>query len=394
MATPELGIHCNAPYISNMDYYVSTAYVTENPKFVYFADVFPRIRIDGSGGNAASRLWALALKAHNPSVYILYCSITNSTDKASNFEVNTLQILSDAQWAQDNLMDEFCLGNENLISSAHGGTHGMLVSTLARSSNVMTATFAAAHGLTTGDYIYVSGASTGNVADSESVETVQCTVVDPTTVTYPSTGADGAATGTIYMDWSALELIRKIKARWVRVQAVFTRGPTEYTESQGHFAGWILLNIPSGNCHIGANAYGGGDNEAAFNAWKLEIDTDFAAFGTKLIITEHNVVQEAPDTRKIRNLIYTQLGFEDAATNEIVRRFNYAKSLGITQIYLFGPWGNGVNWWMAFNFLCNTSPYGWNDPTKRQVVGNLMPVIDRIKNQRVSKVFFGNCGNI
>lgn len=405
----ELGIHMNAPYISTMSYYLSDAYATENPKFQYYANVFPRIRMLGGSAISdpasiypnvaaqADQVWALHLKNYNPNVYIMYGCATNPIFKPRYYSALTTYTLAAAAWAQTNGMDCFCIGNENLISSVHGTTHGQ-VATLSRTSNVVTATFAFDHGFTTGDYIFVYGATPSdmNIADSFTAETVQCTVTGATTLTYPATGANGSATGTIYVDWSAREVVRKTKALAVLVQAVFTRGPVEYTESQGKFAPWISLGITPGTDLdlIGLNAYGAGNDEAAYTAWKSEVDTDFATFGTNLIITEMNVVQEAPDTRTVGGLIYTQKGFDKTASTELIRRYNYAKDLGITQIYLFGPNGNGINWWMAFNFLCNTSPYGWNDGTKRQIVGNLMPVIKELKGERPTHVFFGNCGNI
>jgi hypothetical protein len=59
------------------------------------------------------------------------------------------------------------------------------------SSNVATAT-SVAHGLTTGDSITVSGASLAYV---NGVKTV--TVTDANTITFPATGANASATGTI-----------------------------------------------------------------------------------------------------------------------------------------------------------------------------------------------------
>lgn len=400
-----LGINLPFPYSGSV---IDNEYgLAQVARYARLSDDFSRIRIvaDFTGSDTypaqytpAKQTWLSALKTHNPNVYMFYGHACNPTFKPRYYNNIMSYLLEDAAWAQANDVDAYCVGNENLISSVHGTTHGMLASSVVRTSNVVTATFAFDHGFTTGDYIFVYGAtpSTINITDSESTETVQCTVVNATTITYPATGVDGTATGTIYIDWSAKEVVRKQLAIWSACAAIFTNGPTIYSESQGHTPPWIAVSssLPS-NALIALNGYGNGDNNAGFVYWKNEVDGMFAEFGTDFVITEFNVVQEAPDNRKVNNMTYTSRAFEKASSEELRRRYKYLKSVGITQIYLFSGWyGNGINATMSFNFLCNTAPYGWNDSTTRHLDLTPMPIIEILHGNRPAYAFFGSCTNI
>lgn len=394
----ELGITQSQPY-GGWSYYLSNAQYTENDKYVpLFANTFPRIRMltaVGYGGanttypnspTQCMQIWVRALKAYKPSIYVLYGATNNLQGfNPQNYPTYITYLLQEAQWAQDNGMDAFCIGNENLITSAHASSPGaMAVATLSRTSNVATATFATPHGLTTGDRIFVSGSSPSNfnVADSETVETVQCTVIDSTTITYPSAGTDGAATGTIKLNWSALEVVRKTKALGVMCQAIFTRGPIQYSESQGHETAWITLGIIPGTDIdlIGINGYGAGTgDEVRYAYWKTMIDNLWAAFGSNLIITEHNVVQDSGN-EKVSGLDHRHIGFEYVADREIIRRYEYAKNLGISQIYLYGT--------AEYPIFCNTWPS--TDFDNAYMVGDFKPIIDKLKGGRITKVLIGN----
>lgn len=403
-ASTELGITQGQPY-GGYSFFLSDAQYTEVAKFVpKFADIFPRIRMisdysSGAGGttypNSSAQslhIWALALKAYKPSIYILYGSTNNTSVITGSPELSyclpsayttfRTYLLQEAQWAQDNGMDAFCIGNENLISNAHSSV-GMTPTSLSRTSNVATAVFSYAHGLTTGDYIFVSGAtpSSFNVAESEVAETVQCTVVDPNTITYPSTGTDGSATGTIKINWSAYEMVRKTKAMAVSCQAVFTRGPIVYSESQGHENPWIVAGITPGTDIdlMAYNGYGDGTNTSSnYTYWKTNVDNMFAKFGTNLIITEHNVVQDS-GTQKVNNFSKNNPGFEEYVDAEIIKRYEYAKGLGITQIYLFGA--------QEYPYFCNTHPNNtYNDAYYE---GNFKPIINKIRGLPVNKKLWG-----
>lgn len=399
----ELGITQAQPY-GGWSFYLSDAQYTENTPFAKkFADTFPRIRIItsyGDGGSShvypnnstlSAQSWALALKSYKPSVYILYGVTSNLSSNTpaelsyflpSAFSTYQTYLLAEAQWAQDNSMDAFCIGNENLISNSHS-SQGMVISSLVRTTNVTTATFAFNHGLTTGDYIFVSGGNEAGfrIADSESAETVQCTVVNSTTVTYPNTGANATGTGTFKMSWSAYEVVRKTKVLAVACQAIFTSGPIVYTESQGHVTPWINLDITPGTDIdlIGYNGYGDGTNTSSnYSGWKAEVDSMWAKFNTTLIITEHNVVQDSGGA-KVNNFNKNMSGFEDLADREIIKRYEYLKALGITQIYLFGT--------DEYRIFCNTYPN--TTYNNAYLVGDFKPIVNKIKGIPVNKVIFG-----
>lgn len=396
----ELGITFTQPY-GGYSWYLSDAQYTENSKFAYVGSLFPRVRMisnttSGAGGlyypqNGINSLhiWASYLKTINPNCYLLY-GTTNNTEgfNAARYAQYTSVLLQEAQWAQDNLMDAFCIGNENLINLAHI-TLAMTIATNVRTSNVATATFASAHGLTTGDKIFVTGAtaSSFNVADSESSDAgVACTVIDSLTVTYPSTGTNGAASVPGKMNWTAYEVVRKTKALAVLCQAIFTRGPIVYSESQGHYTPWINNGITPGVDIdlIAANGYGSGSNEANFVAWKTEADAMFSAFGAeKLIFTEMNVVQDSGNVIPIGNYNKTHKGVQWWWDQELARRYNYLKDLGITQIYIYGAQENP--------FFCNSWPN--NTYNNAYFEGEFKPVIRRLMGKRINKVFFGTFEN-
>lgn len=401
----------NPPYGSQTgtgnSYFISTAYATEIPKFAaIYSDAFPRIRIISqlssdfgtsypNTHSIANHMWALGIKEYKPTAYILYGVTQNSTlgFNSGNYSSFSTYMQSEAQWAQDNEMDAFCISNENLISNAHT-TLAMTLSSLSRTSNVATGTTSSAHGLTTGDYILISGASPSNfnVTDSETVETVQVTVVNSTTFTYPSTGSDGSATGTIKMNWSALEVVRKVKALAVTAQGIFTRGPIEYSESQGHQTAWITVGItPNTDVDlIGVNIYGSGNNEASYTAWKSTVDQCWSAFSDNFIITEMSCGLQNSGNVIIGNRNHNQRGSEEGFDRETLRRITYARNLGVDQIYLYGV--------TEYNVFCNFNPWGAFGGTGYTVAywtGRFKQLPDRIARKRLTTALFGtNAGGV
>lgn len=400
----ELGITWNSPY-GGYAWFILNAQFTEIDKFLYLADIFPRFRIiaaygDSAGGNTypnnsseTCRIWATALKAYKSSTYILFGTTNNLSVIAANpelsyflpsaYETYKTFLLALAADANTIGADLFCVGNENLISASH--TQGMVPTSITRSSNIATATFSYNHGLTTGDYIFVSSGSDASyrVADTESGETVQCTVVSDTVITYPSTGTDGTATGSYKVGWSAYEVVRKVKALAVDVRAVLdSEIKVVYSESQGHLTPWINLGITPGTDldYIAMNGYGSGSNtEDNFNYWKNELDSMYAAFGSsELIISEFNVVQDSGN-QLIRNHHHEQKTAETVFDREIKRRYEYALSLGITQIYLYGA--------EEYPIFANTYP--GDDYNTRYKVGRLKPVVEKLKGQRMRHVLLG-----
>lgn len=256
----------------------------------------------------------------------------------------------------------------------------MTISSVSRASNVATATFATAHRLTSGDYIFVSGGTDASfrVSDSTSGETVQVTVIDDLTVTYPSTGSNGSGTGTYKMNWSAYEVVRKVKSLASIIQGIYTIGPVQYTESQGWETAWINLGKGNDIDLWGINAYGTGNNESNFTTWKATIDSCFAAFGSSLIVTELNCVVDSGNVI-IGNFNHEQIGAEQIFDNEILRRYTYLQSLNISQIYLYGT--------AEYGYFANTWPI--TTSTNAYIVGRYKPIIKRLRGERMSEVFFG-----
>lgn len=404
-----LGANAGGSYSGWSDYTDAVAAV-EDPKWIPMAaDAFPRMRCTNdyfTNGNLSDTVypnisttnlhrWILKVKAYKPSLYIMYGHAGNQgtvTDypeysqyKPSGYLRQRAYMLAEAQWAQDNGMDAFSVNNECLISAAHASV-GMIPTSITRTSNVATATFSYDHGLTTGDYIFVAAGTTADyrVADSESAETVQCTVTGARTMTYPSTGADGTAAGSYRVNWSAYEKVRKIKADIVAAQAVFTRGIVLYNESQGHSNPWIQLGLPDG-AYYGHNGYGTAGVEATtagYSSWKTEIDALYAAFGDKLIVTEFNCVLDGTPNTAVGGLTCDQRGFEREHEKEIWRRYQYIRNSlpNISQVYYFSS--------MQGQMSYNTWPsreYG-----NRYFRGDFRPIYNILREEPVDRVFLGS----
>lgn len=404
-----LGHSAGGSYNGWSDYTEAVANIEDLKWVPFFADAFPRMRCVSSyhaNGNLEDTVypnissttlhrWVLKVKAHRPDIYILYGHAGNqgtitgypeySQYKPSGYLRQRAYMLQEAQWAQDNEMDAFCINNECLIGAAHINV-GMIPTTLIRASNVATATFPYDHGLTTGDYIFVAGGTdaTFRVADSYNDETVQCTVTGDRAITYPSTGDDGDATGSYRVNWSGLEKVRKIKADAVAAQAIFTRGPVVYSESQGHSAPWILLGITPGTDVdlYGHNGYGstGEATTTGYNSWKTEVDTIWAEFGENMIVTELNCVLDGAPLGTVEGLDCEDRGFEVVHAKEVKRRVDYLRSLGMEQVYYFGSQQGQMfyNTWPSRSF------------GSRYLKGDYRPVYNVLREERGNRVFLGS----
>lgn len=372
-----------------------------------FATAFPRMRsIDTFAANGAlsatvypnistqrAQRSLLKTKALNPDLKIMY-GITNNIFSVSGYPqysqfipsaypLYEAYVLACADWAQANGIYSFCVGNENLIGAAHYSSNvGMPVALITRTSNVATASFAFPHGLTTGQYITVTGGTDTSfrVADSETVETVQCTVIDQYRISYPSTGTNGSSTGQYRIQWSAREVIRVVKALMVKVATRFTIGPVIYCESQGHTVGWIDLGIPDGNFQFGLNGYGDGTEATTTGraAWKAEIDACFAKFGNRLVISEYNIVGDTGNW-KVKGRDYRDRGFEKPYIQEMLWRLRYMRSLGIPEIYFFGT--------IEGQIFYNT--YKLRSYLNRYIRGFFKPIYYALRGDRKKAFFFG-----
>lgn len=406
---PELGMNALNPFgsywtrypeaVSNNDYFVNLILnncsrmrcITKTNELTETAD-----NPGGSQGAApAHRYWVSSVKAANPSFPILYGIDNGGSVKyyPPHHSFYRSRLLIEAAWAEANHMDGFAVGVEHEVAHA-SGSNLVTVATLTRSSNVVTATFATPHGFTTGQEITVSGASpsTFNVADSITSPTnVIVTVIDSTTLTYPNIGADESATGTLKMGWSYHQERSMIKADAAAAQAIFS-GYLTYCCSQGYEQGWINDGITPGTNldKIGFNIYGdvGNDNWTTF---KSHLDTCWNAFGTNMILAEMNASDPGTwNNTSISGITPSSTAFYKLWEDELVRRFNYAKSLGLEQIFIYTAWDIENKFSLFYN---EGSQNG--QPTSTLFLdalfsGSFLPVVDRLCNRRSSSIFLGS----
>ena len=142
-----------------------------------------------------------------------------------------LAILDAAQWAQDNGVYEFQLGNEEEDSLWR---HPVSIT---RTSNVATATFAEDHGFTDANPVIIWGATPEDF-NAYTATPTDITVTGPKTFTYDSVGDDGSVSnpGSTSVGNMPEDTIQaNIKALATDVKAIFTRGNVSYTTSSSYF---------------------------------------------------------------------------------------------------------------------------------------------------------------
>lgn len=368
-----LGINTTIPY---GQWYQNTAetHVAYNTPYLAKVTQFPKIRMTTDYENylisgtsrVATRFWALDIKAYKPTQYIQYGAGGNTHNLAAYYSTYLTYMLEEAQFAQDNLMDMFSVGNE-LENSGQNGS--ISVSSLSRSSNVATVTTAVNHGLTSGDTITISGATPTSFNVSQAV----CTVTGDNTFTYANTGVDESATGTIIEKCGFATLVRLIKLLVTAAQVVFTRGPVIYNLTGAIFyqQHWIDSGSLGDLDYLGCNIYAGNN----FYEFKSEVDNAFAAFGDKIIITEFNFMEPWTST-VIKNTTPANKNFDPIFAQQIYQMMDYTRSIGITQVYYYTLWG--VDW---------SAHYA---PDATIGSGNFKSVVDRLMERRVRTVFLGS----
>jgi len=308
---------------------------------------------------------------------------------SSNVTWETYQ-LQNVAWARDNGVNAFSLGNENLLPSHHytsatsSSNKGMIPTSLSRSSNVATAVFSYLHGLTNGDYIFVANGTDASfrVADPKNAETVQCTVIDPNTITYPSTGSDGSATGTYKINWSSYEVVRKVKALAVKCRVIAPNLTYVYSESAECIEPWIALGITPGvDIDLAAlNNYGDGviDSDGLTYGrtyFTAKVDAWFAKFGSNMIITETGAVVDS-GLFKVAGVTFQNRGFDKAYGEECVWRMNYVRNLGVTQMYFFPA----IEGQIFYNTYPNVYSY---------LRGDFRPWVNDLMETRRTRLFLG-----
>lgn len=377
-----LGITANQPYGSWFEFNSST-HVSIGSQFWPQITRFPRLRMivqqESATSLAALRLWASDIKTYSPSTYILY-GIANSSAVYLPTFYNTYltSMLAEAQWAQDNLMDQFQVANEFEVSF-HLAT--LAITSITRSSNVSTVVTSSAHGLVTGDTIVITGASPSTF----NVSQVACTVLDATTFTYANAGIDQSATGTILLKCGELTIVRLVKALATAAQAVFTRGPISYSVSQGHETYWTSITPGIDLDLIGLDVYGNNGTKDSFNDWKATLDTMFGVFGTQMFISEFNL-HASWGSALAGGFGPTCTIFDTYYADEAYRRLKYAQSIGIQQAYFFAAWNASSSENNNFTAWYNTNTTTGNGGALQ---GGWKSVYDRLLEQRISHLFLG-----
>lgn len=374
MAWNGIGITAGQPYGSWFEFNSATHAAISAP-FLPQITQFPRMRTVSQTTSAtsltATHLWAQDVKTYSPTTFIHYGCTYGAAYLPTYYSTYLPLMLAEAQWAQDNGMDEFQLGNEFEIS---GNNSSISVSSLTRSSNVVTAVCAVAHGLQTGDTITISGATPSNM----NVSQVACTVTDSVTLTYLATGTDGSATGTLKLNAGEATIIRFVKLLAAQAQAVFTRGNITYSVSKGHQTNWTSITPGVDLDTIGLDYY----EDAGYDDFVTNVTNMYNIFGTKMYLSEFGLNTNWPAAKANGYGVTTQ-GFDKAQSDEISKLLSFIKGLGIPQAYFFSAWDGNNN----FSAYYNTSSLHGN--FSGPFVGGWKSVRDALLERKKTNIFLG-----
>ena len=375
-----LGITASQPHGSWLDVTEETADSLFAP-FLPEITKIPRVRAlrqeESETSKVAVRLWAKAIKEYSPSTYVMYgLARSSSTYLPTYYETYIEAMLDDAQWAQDNGIDEFCAFNEFEIST-HSGS--LSITSISRSSNISTVETSSEHGLSTGDTVNISGANESAFNGND----LEITVTDETHFTYSNSGSDGSASGTIILRCGTATIIRFEKLIAVEAQLVFTRGPIIGSWSQGYQDYIIAAGItPNTDLdHAGFNSYGGNSLET-FIGYVTAMHDEF---GDNLVITEFNQHASWGSTRA-KGYSPSQRGFDEAYSDEVYRKLVFLRDLGITQAYFFTAWNASSPENNNFTAWYNTNSTTGNGG---KLQGDWKSIFDRLLEQRISRVMLG-----
>jgi hypothetical protein len=238
---------------------------------------------------------------------------------AENWPTYRQAILDNAQWAQDNGVYEFQLGNEEEM---HIWRHPVSIT---RTNNVATATFKEDHGFTAANPILIWNSNPSRFNFNGTI-----TVTGAKIFTYPSTGANGPVSnpGAVYIGSMFENTIRaNMKSVATDVQAIFTRGNISYTSTGTYFMHkWHTLG--RGDIDILAwNVYSNQTN------WQTDITNMARWWGADhTYITEFNLNSTSLDSYSTD---------ETAQAVALSSMIEYIKASGITRAYNF-CWNPGV----------------------------------------------------
>lgn len=348
-------------------------------KFAQSISPFSRIRIVGqygfSSSRTAARTWIQAMRNERSDIYIHYGLANGSAVYLPTFYTSFIsEMLPEVVWARDNGVNEFQVGNEFEITAQRGS---LSITSINRVSNVSTVVTSSAHGLTSGDTVNITGSSPSSFNGNDQV----VTVVDTTTFTYSNSGTDGSAGGTPVLRAGDATLIRFIKLIAVAGRAVAPSLKFTYSVSQGYQTYWTSITPGVDLDTIGLDVYG----DTGYDNFVSIVSTMWAIFGTQMIISEFNTHSSWAAVR-IRGMSPSQRGFDIAYGDEIARRRDYLRTLGLEQAYFFQSWNAAAGSSNNNNF---TVYYNTNPTTGSRLYGNWKSGYDRLLERRVSKVFLG-----
>lgn len=229
-------------------------------------------------------------------------------------------ILSAAQWAQDNGVYEFQIGNEE---ESHIG-YMCEAGTMVRVSNVVTVTTPVAHGFDGEHDIYI-----GNSGVESMDGTFSITVDNATTFHYTAAGDDGANTATADVgDLDVGDLRALLKSVFTEAQTVFTNGKISYTCADFTIDDWVAAG--KGDVDIlASNIYRG---TSVATTWRTRIDALVAGFGAEnTYLTEFSLNSTSLDTYSTD---------EEVQATAISEMLDYIKAAGITRAHYFYYLGN------------------------------------------------------
>lgn len=197
---------------------------------------------------------------------------------ANKWATHRQTVLDNAQWAQDNGVYEFIIGNEEEDKNHYHCVAGTMV----RVDNVVTVTTPEAHGFDGSHQVTVMGVRDGinrpDVSPLDMGGIFDISVVDTTHFTYTAAGANGSNLAEVEVtDFPVADIITNMKSLATDVQAIFTNGNVTYSTAYWAIPDWISagkgdIDFLASNIYLDAGASFG-------TVWKDKIDDLIEAFG-------------------------------------------------------------------------------------------------------------------
>ena len=236
---------------------------------------------------------------------------------AENWPAFRQAALENAQWAQDNGVYEFQLGNEEEFHIWRNPV------SITRNGNIATATFSEDHGFSGAHPVIIWGAEPSDFNAYTSSPT-QIAVTGPKTFNYQSEGPDGSVSNPNRVHISSMsedQLILNLRALATEVQSIFTRGNISYTTSCSYFLDkWNTVGRGDIDI-IAANVY---QNQSD---WQEVISNIVSWWGpAHTYITEFNINYTSLDNYSTN---------ENEQSSELNSMIDYIKASGISRAYYF-----------------------------------------------------------